>query len=119
VLVEPPSYQGITVVARIRARPRVQRQRLEAEALAALYRYFHPLQGGPDGGGWPFGRPIHAGEVYSVLQGLPGTEFVEEVRLYPADPRTGKREAAMGRIDIGPHTLVFSYDHQVKVEEAS
>jgi predicted phage baseplate assembly protein len=119
VVVEPPMYQGFTVVARIRARPRVRPSRLQDDALAALYRYFHPVIGGADGTGWPFGRPIHAGEVYSVLQGLAATEFVEEVRLFPADPVTGKRGDAMARVDIGRHALVFSYEHQVLVEAAS
>src|SRR5699024_6297932 len=72
LLVEPPYYQGVTVVARILARPRAVAQRLEAAAVRALNYYFDPLTGGPDASGWPFGRPVQAGEVYAVLQGLPG-----------------------------------------------
>jgi len=118
VSVEPPSYQGITIVARLRARQRVGPDRLQAAALEAMYRYFHPISGGPDGSGWPFGRPIHVGEVYSVLQRLAGTELVEEVRLYPADPITGRRGEAVQRLEIEPHALVFSYGHQVLVESS-
>ncbi len=116
VVVEPPSYQGITVVARLRSRPRTAPDRLQAQALEALYRYFHPIKGGPDGDGWPFGRPIHAGEVYAVLQRLHGTELVEEARLFPADPITGRRGEAVQRLEIDRHALVFSYNHQVLVE---
>ncbi len=116
VLVEPPVYQGITVVARVRARPRTSPQRLETAALEALYRYFGPLTGGPDGTGWPFGRPLHVGEVYAVLQRLAGTEFVEDARLFPADPISGDRAQPVQRIELGPHALVFSVDHQVKVQ---
>jgi predicted phage baseplate assembly protein len=116
VSVEPPSYLGITVVARVRARHGVRQDRLQREALSALYRYFHPVVGGPDGGGWPFGRPVHVGEVYSVLQRLPGTEFVEDARLFPADLYTGKRGDTAQRLDIDAHALVFSYEHQVMVE---
>jgi predicted phage baseplate assembly protein len=116
VRVEPPSYLGITVVARIRARHGARPDRLQGEALGVLYRYFHPVVGGPDGDGWPFGRPVHVGEVYSVLQRLPGTEFVEDARLYAADLYTGKRGEPAQRLDIDPHALVFSYEHQVLVE---
>ena len=116
VVVEPPSYQGITVVARLRARPRTAPARLQAQALEALYRYFHPITGGPDGDGWPFGRPIHAGEVYGVLQRLAGTELVEEARLFPADPITGRRGEAVQHLEIDRNALVFSYSHQVLVE---
>jgi predicted phage baseplate assembly protein len=116
VIVEPPVYQGITVVTRLKARSRTSPRRLQEAALAGLYRYFHPIKGGPEGQGWPFGRPIQAGEVYSVLQRLKGVEIVEDARLFSADPITGERGKAMPRIELEPHALVFSYEHQVLVE---
>jgi predicted phage baseplate assembly protein len=116
VAVEPPSYQGVTIVARIRARPRTEPTRLQQAALEALYAYFNPITGGSDGKGWDFGRPVHAGEVYSVLQGLRGTELVEEAKLYAADPTTGERGKATERIEVGKHALIFSYEHRVRVD---
>ena len=77
---------GVTVVTRLRARAKADPQELERAALAALYAYFHPVRGGPDGTGWPFGRSVVVGEVYAVLQRLAGVELVEEARLFPADP---------------------------------
>lgn len=118
VLVEPPVYRGVTVVAKLRPRPASNPTRLQADALDALYHYFHPITGGPDRSGWPFGRPVHVGEVYSVLQGLRGTELVEDARLFGADPVTGQRGQAVQRLVIEPHALVFSYEHQVLVEGA-
>jgi len=115
--VEPPFYQGFTVVAQVVARPQVPGERLRGEALAALYRYFNPLRGGPDGDGWPFGRPVQAGEVYAVLQRLPGVELVEDVRLFPADPLTGRRGDPTAKIDVAEHALIFSHQHQVRVRE--
>lgn len=115
-MVEPPVYQGITLVARLRARARANPQHLQSAAMESLNRYFHPITGGPDGQGWPFGRPVHVGEVYSVLQRLRGTEFVEDVRLFAADPITGERGEAVQRLYIEPNALVFSYSHQVRVE---
>ncbi|HUG48101.1 MAG TPA: putative baseplate assembly protein [Candidatus Limnocylindria bacterium] len=118
VLVEPPVYRGLTIVARLRPRQRTDPNRLQAAALEALFRYFHPTVGGPDGKGWPFGRPAMSGEVYSALQSLRGTEIVEDVRIFGADPVTGERGKATDRLEVEPHTLVFSYDHQVMVEGA-
>jgi predicted phage baseplate assembly protein len=116
VIVEPPRYQGITIVARVRARPRFETTRLRDDCLTALYGYFHPVSGGPDGTGWPFGRPVHVGEVYSVLQRLPGVEMLEDARLFAADPITGERGQAVQRVEIDASTLLFSYEHQVMVE---
>jgi predicted phage baseplate assembly protein len=118
VLVEPPVYRGITVVAKLRPRAGADPTRLQNDALDALYHYFHPVSGGPDRNGWPFGRPVHVGEVYSVLQSLRGTELVEDARLFGADPVTGQRGQAVQRLVIEPHALVFSYEHQVLVEGA-
>jgi predicted phage baseplate assembly protein len=119
VLVEPPFYRGVTVVAQLTARPRVSPGRLRADALRALYSYFDPIRGGPDGEGWPFGRPVHAGEVHAVLQGLAGTEIVDDVRVFAADPLTGKRGEPQQRIDVNRNALVFSFDHQVRVSEGA
>jgi predicted phage baseplate assembly protein len=116
VSVEPPVFQGITVVARIRARPGISPARLQEQALTALFRYFHPIEGGPDGTGWPFGRPVLLGEVSAVLQRVPGVELVDDARLFAADPITGDRGQSVPRIDISANALVYSFDHQVVVE---
>lgn len=118
IVVEPPSYQGITVVARLRARRYTEAASLEEAAMAALYRFFNPIMGGPDGDGWPFGRAVHIGEVYAVLQPLRGCEMVEEARLYGADPLSGRRGERAERLELDARSLVFSYEHQVRVEEA-
>jgi predicted phage baseplate assembly protein len=117
VVVEPPTYQGITVVARIRASTRARPGRVADAAERALYRYYHPIVGGPDGLGWPFGRPVHSGEVYAVLQRVDGVEYLEEVRLFGADPRDGRRGSAVQRLDLDANSLVFSYDHALRVEQ--
>jgi predicted phage baseplate assembly protein len=115
VVVEPPIYQGITVVAMLRARPRVDPERVQRDALSALYRYFHPIRGGPEATGWPFGRPVHVGEVYGALQRTPGVELVEDARLYPADPVTRQRGEQTQRLYLEPRALAFSFEHQVQV----
>jgi len=117
VVVEPPVYQGITVVATLRARPDADPGVVREAALAALYRLYSPVAGGPDSDGWPFGRPAQYGEVFATLQRLPGVDLVDTVKLYPADPVTGVRGEASQRIEIAPNALLFSYDHQLKVVE--
>lgn len=115
LMVEPPKYQGVTVAARVQAAGGAAAGPLKDEALAALYRHFSPLTGGPDGRGWPFGRPVHAGEVFAVLQRVPGVELVEDVQLFPANPYTGERTDPVHRIELAPNSLVFSYRHDVRV----
>ncbi|MFF2330440.1 MULTISPECIES: putative baseplate assembly protein [unclassified Streptomyces] len=118
LVVEPPYYQGVTVVASVQARRGAVLERVREEALEALYRYFNPLSGGPGGEGWPFGRPIQSGEAFAVLQQVPGLDLVEDVRLFPADPVTGERGEPTTKIALDRHALVFSYEHQLRVREA-
>ncbi|MEX3103061.1 MULTISPECIES: putative baseplate assembly protein [unclassified Streptomyces] len=116
LVVEPPVYQGVTVVARFAAPPS-EIDRVRESALDALFRYLNPLNGGPDGTGWPFGRPVQYGEIFGVLQQATGNVLVEDVRLFAADPITGRRGTPTDRIEVGPGALVFSYQHQVVVTE--
>ncbi|MEU9356756.1 putative baseplate assembly protein [Streptomyces sp. NPDC048301] len=114
LVVEPPVYQGVTVVARLSAPPG-ETDRVREAALDALFRHLNPLRGGPDGTGWPFGRPVQYGEVFGVLQRATGNALIEDIRLFPADPITGRRGSPADRIDLGAGALVFSYQHQVVV----
>ena len=118
VLLEPPRYRGITVVARLVAHPRAVADDVREEASAALYRLLCPLPGGgPDGLGWPFGKPVQPGELYAVLQRVRGVELVEDLRMFGADPVTGKRGSEVTKLKVDKHSLVFSFEHQVLVEE--
>jgi hypothetical protein len=116
LVVEPPYYQGVTVVATLQAVAGVPPVRVQRAALAALYRHLNPLTGGPGGDGWPFGRAVHSGAVFAVLQQVAGVDAVDSVRLFPADLETRRRGEPVDRIELGAGSLVFSYDHQVRVD---
>ncbi|MFF2147850.1 putative baseplate assembly protein [Kitasatospora sp. NPDC058190] len=118
ILVQPPAYQGVTVVARLTTRA-ADPDRVREAVLAALYRYLNPLRGGADGKGWPFGRAVQYGEVFAVLQRVAAVAGVEELRLFPADPITGRRGAPAERVEVPPDALVFSHQHQVVVTAAA
>jgi predicted phage baseplate assembly protein len=113
--VGPPYYQGVTVVATLHAFRGTDTDRVRRQAHDALYRHLDPLTGGTHGTGWAFGRSVQAGEVFAVLQRVPGVELVDEVLLHPADPLTGRRGDPTDRIDLEPPSLIFSFDHRVRV----
>ncbi len=87
--------------------------------LRAIYRLFDPLEGGPSGRGWPFGRVIQVHEVSAALAHLPGVDMAADVsvQLFPADRVTRRRESAVQRLVLAPNALVFSYEHQVRVRQ--
>lgn len=117
LLVEPPFYRGITVVAKLRARYDAAPRRLRIAAVTALYEFLHPLVGGPAGTGWPLGRAVQTGDIHACLQRVEGVDSVDDVRLYAADPVQGTRaETPLQRIELGRTELAFSFEHQVLVQ---
>jgi len=117
VIVEPPMYQGVTVVARVVAAPRASVARVEEDCLRALFTYLNPLVGGAAGEGWVWGRDVQAGDIFGVLQQVRGVDIVNDVRVYGANPVTRERGEATQRIELTPSSLVFSFDHQIQVEQ--
>ncbi|MGB7922521.1 MAG: hypothetical protein WCF57_04695 [Pyrinomonadaceae bacterium] len=51
----------------------------------SLKRFLHPLTGGPDGKGWPFGRDVYVSELYELLDVLPTVDYVTNI-----DPQTSE-----------------------------
>ena len=119
LLVQPPDYAWLTAVVSLSCRPLYDPADVRAEVLRALYRLYHPLVGGPDGTGWPFGRSAQSHEVHAALARIPGVDMAREVSaaLFPAEAFTGKRGAATQRIDIPPTALIYSFEHQVRVRK--
>ena len=54
-----------------------------AKAVAnALIDFFHPVFGGPDGQGWPFGGAIFLSDLYRHLATVPGVDYIPEITLH-------------------------------------
>lgn len=115
VNVEPPSYVGIRVEATVRAGADVDPDAVVRNTTRALDEYLNPLRGGPDGEGWPFGRPVQAGEVHGVLSHVVGVDVVEEVLLRRASPVDDSVSEPQERIELAPTHLVLSVGHVVTV----
>jgi predicted phage baseplate assembly protein len=111
-----PFYQGVTVIARVKAAAASDAELLRDRLLTAVYRYINPISGGADGNGWPFGRDLNVGEVFALLSGVEGVGTVEEVKLYLADLRTGERREGKQRARLSEDAVFASYQHQVLVQ---
>ncbi|MCY0924572.1 hypothetical protein OS965_42040, partial [Streptomyces sp. H27-G5] len=58
-----------------------RKEQILRSAKVAVNHYLNPLTGGPDGTGWPFERTLHTGEIFRVLQLVPGVTRVAWVNL--------------------------------------
>lgn len=103
-----PSYVTFNVTATLKLRDDARAPGVRLAAHQALTGFFDPRTGGRGGDGWPFGREVSASEVYATLDGVPGVESVEDVRLQTSDrPDSRKVQAgdAVLAFRLDPHEL--------------
>jgi hypothetical protein len=100
-------------------------EKVRREAVAAVRGFFHPLTGGPEGQGWPFGRDVYVSEVYELLDKVEGVNFLEADHIPLTAPnrpdgstraqliRDGNESILVG-ITIDAHELV-----EINVDKSS
>ncbi len=115
----PVRLRGVSVVADVRASPRADLDRVQHDVAHALYVYLNPLIGGSPAGpadGWPLGRSLNQGELFGIVYGIPGIEFVNILRMYETDVRTGEQspQPTDSRLVLAPDELIASGRHIVK-----
>ena len=116
VEVGTPHYQGVSVVALLRAGSGLGAAVVRARARAALARYVHPLTGGPDGRGWPFDTDLNSADVRLRLEAVDGVARVEEVLLFAYDLRNRTRVGvAKDVVSLEPDAVFLSAANQVIV----
>lgn len=62
----------------------------------------HPLTGGPEGQGWPFGRDVFLSDVAAVLEAVSGVDYVQTLNLLLDNVPSGER------IDVPPDRIVIA-----------
>lgn len=110
VEVAGPVYVSVTVRATVQALPGTRAGDLAGAVRDALDRFLHPLVGGPDGTGWPFGRDVYRSEVLTVIDEVPGVAHVLALKLVSDDGRV-----SCANLCLGPTGLVDAGLHEIDV----
>ena len=109
VVAAAPEYHHVRVEARVILDPAADVGPTVEQILAALDRYLHPLTGGDDGQGWPFGGPVRHSEVLRRIVAVDGVRAVPRLDLIV----DGELNAECADLAIPPHSLVWPGSHQV------
>jgi predicted phage baseplate assembly protein len=104
-----PTYREVTVRARAQSCSGANRAEARQRIAAALDRFFHPLIGGPDGAGWPFGRDVYRSEVLQTIDETPGVDHALSLELVVDG------QAHCGNVCLGALELVAAGRHQIEV----
>jgi hypothetical protein len=85
-----PNYAQVSLIATVTVRPGFSRHLVTQECARLASAFFHPVSGNSDGRGWqPMQRP-HRSDLYALLGGVDGVDFVRalELRLQQPDGET-------------------------------
>jgi predicted phage baseplate assembly protein len=104
-----PQYTSIRIEADIASAARFGKETVLDNINKKLIDFFHPLTGGPpesDQKGWPFGRDVYISEVYHILEGVEGVDYVTSVALFYKRNANDDWNLSIGSIPIAPRNLV-------------
>lgn len=114
--VRGPSYVAVWADADVVAGDVDSVSELESRLDARLSAYLHPLSGGDDGDGWPFGTLPTISDVYALLEGVDGVDHVASLAVHYESART---EVTVTEGETTPSvasdTLVHTGQHDVAV----
>jgi predicted phage baseplate assembly protein len=110
VVAATPTFQRIGVRASIAIAEKADAGQAVAAALGNLQDYLHPLRGGSDGTGWPFGGVIrHQTVTRMLLDRTPGIVAVPSLNLVV----DGVLRGACQDWAIPAHALIWPESHEV------
>jgi predicted phage baseplate assembly protein len=110
----PPTYQQVTVSGQVTAADSADLAELTDAVEQALLTYFHPIRGGDDGTGWPFGGTIYYSRVYQLIMNVSGVQSIQALTISV----DGQAAPACTDVPIGPDALVYSISHDIQVDYA-
>lgn len=104
VSVQKPKYVDISLTVELVRAPGGSSEDIKAQTEFLLRRFLHPILGGRNGRGWPFGKALHKVDLYNVAEEVPGVEFVDRVEILEED-RGVKVEAVKLEATSLPHVI--------------
>jgi predicted phage baseplate assembly protein len=91
VRVVPPAFLPVSVEAALSPVDPGAAGEVLLRVREALAAFLHPLTGGPEGAGWPFGRDVYLSDVAALVEGVRGVDYVESLALSVDGVRAGER----------------------------
>ncbi len=114
VFVIAPTYQQVEIQVEVIARNDADLGEVNSAVETSLLDYFHPLRGGEDGQGWPFGGDIFFSRVYQRIFSTPGVERVERLVI----SLDGEEAPECRDVSVPAGVLLYSTGHEVQVRYA-
>jgi len=106
-----PAYQRIEVAAEIVVSDNADLADVKKNVEQTIKDYFHPLKGGEDGQGWPFGGTIFYSRVGQRIFTVNGVDSIKTLKMF----LDGVETQFCADVTINKAGLLFSTDPQIEV----
>ena len=90
-----PEYVEISIKVTTMRRTVGQTERVKREIEERMRKYLHPIIGGKDGKGWPFGRNVYKTDLVHLIETVPGVEAIDAITIYDEDRRIAVESARL------------------------
>ena len=104
VSVVRPRYVDLSLTVELVRTPGGSSEDIKAQVEFNLRKFLHPIVGGRNGRGWPFGRVLHKVDLYNVAEEITGVEFVDRVDILDEDRGIKVESVKFGPTDL-PHVI--------------
>lgn len=105
VFVAAPEHKKFQLSLSLTINADADRGEVRRAVTAVVNRFYHPLQGGPDGRGWPQGGAVVVSDAYPPVLTVPGVARVEGDLISPVPD--GHVGGPFDVLEIAPGALVF------------
>jgi predicted phage baseplate assembly protein len=113
------TYTGVSVQTQVGLEPSYNNQQAQAmlqnQLEVILYRFLNPINGGVDGKGWPFGRPVYSSDIVALFQKVPGVRYLGPVLLFELRQRGQewqRNPEPVQMVDPGQRGLICSWNNR-------
>ncbi|PWT82055.1 MAG: putative baseplate assembly protein [Acidobacteria bacterium] len=106
-----PSYQRVEIQAEVIADDNADLANVKKEIEQTIKDYFHPLKGGDDGQGWPFGGTIFYSRVSQRIFAVSGVQSIKSLVIF----LDAVEAPFCSDVTINEAGLLFSTDPQIEV----
>jgi hypothetical protein len=118
VYVQDAGYLTIRIVAEV-VSYRSNHKEIQDKARRLLDNYLNPCSGGPDGMGWPFGKPLYHSEILGLLQRVPEIAYVQKAEIWVTNtarysPNTPVKD---GIVVLKEHEVLCSEEHKITIRQ--
>jgi predicted phage baseplate assembly protein len=105
ISVVPCDFIRIDVEADIVLNEPDRAPQIELAVKNTLASFLHPLRGGANGSGWGFGRMPHKSDLFRLIEGIRGIEYVRDVRIFSMAQREDVEQSNHFLVSPGDFTV--------------